>query len=56
MANLNMRMDPRGQVFVGFECVLYGPPHRPPFLTASGDLSHHLGQLAPVFQPRQVGS
>ena len=28
---------------------------RPPFLTASGDLSHHLGALPPVFPTRRIG-
>ncbi|MCX7961391.1 MAG: aldo/keto reductase [Burkholderiales bacterium] len=27
---------------------------RPPYLTASGDLSHHLGELPPVWQPIEV--
>ena len=28
---------------------------RPPFLTASGDLSHHLGALLPLFPTRRIG-
>jgi enamine deaminase RidA (YjgF/YER057c/UK114 family) len=29
---------------------------RPPFLTAAGDLSHHLAQLPPVYRPTAIAS